>query len=469
LLEERFSNLADSWDRETFLLLRNEIFARHGHSFEMDIYRDYFSKQPWYTERLGHRATAADLSPAERAMLVKLADWDHRQIRSIFGKREKEEPPASIAETKRRALVRAQFIKDSETPPEEFEASPGFILEAERRVQDMVRTFPEFVEALSPKPKGMEPEYYWKGDIYEHTHTLGVCEPVADQSADVSVNLDWDSSKGRIARISAKAPKGESKLADCVKSIVGKWQFGAPSVHYALVFRFAPISVSRPNDPRVLERKAKVAGSAIVKAPQPEITKGLVRMPSNGARIPASWRQFRFGSSTHDVIGVLQRDTKASWEWVSSGFQGGEVLIVDPATSEVRQLNRRTSREIEVVRVEHLEGVGFVTLTFAHKELSAIRGRALVGIEDFLEAGNKAYQSRATPAPGTRPHAWYWRGAGVVVVAWEAEGKKYQLTDFVVVPEGVLGQLMAIEADQPRQERLWREAELDQRRKATKF
>jgi hypothetical protein len=29
---------------------RNEIFARHGYIFKKDVYREYFSKQDWYSE-----------------------------------------------------------------------------------------------------------------------------------------------------------------------------------------------------------------------------------------------------------------------------------------------------------------------------------------------------------------------------------------------------------------------------------
>ena len=53
-------------------LLRNEIFARHGHSFESEELRKYFNRQPWYKEIPGKKVKKDELSIKEIDLIDKI-------------------------------------------------------------------------------------------------------------------------------------------------------------------------------------------------------------------------------------------------------------------------------------------------------------------------------------------------------------------------------------------------------------
>jgi hypothetical protein len=60
----------------TLRLLRNEIYARHGHSFEGADLRHRFSLRSWYKERKDHKVTNDELTHKEQQMLKKILDLE---------------------------------------------------------------------------------------------------------------------------------------------------------------------------------------------------------------------------------------------------------------------------------------------------------------------------------------------------------------------------------------------------------
>ena len=71
LLSERFQNL-ESKSKEELRLLRNELFARHGHSFLNTNLKKYFKQQSWYNEIEGEKVTVDKLSSDEKIILQKI-------------------------------------------------------------------------------------------------------------------------------------------------------------------------------------------------------------------------------------------------------------------------------------------------------------------------------------------------------------------------------------------------------------
>lgn len=83
--EPKRSMLLDSWSgKESDLrgrsardltLLRNELYAQYGRSFQDPALRDYFQKQPWYREWSGY--SDALLTPAERQKAETILKYQH--------------------------------------------------------------------------------------------------------------------------------------------------------------------------------------------------------------------------------------------------------------------------------------------------------------------------------------------------------------------------------------------------------
>lgn len=72
LKDERFYETA-YLDPAELRLLRNEIFARHGHSFQDPQLRAHFAGKSWYREKAGHNVDPSQLDPLERMALQKIA------------------------------------------------------------------------------------------------------------------------------------------------------------------------------------------------------------------------------------------------------------------------------------------------------------------------------------------------------------------------------------------------------------
>jgi hypothetical protein len=60
-------------------LLRNGIFARHGHSFESAGLRAHFSHRSWYAERKGHKVTKDELTWREQKMLKRILEIEAKK------------------------------------------------------------------------------------------------------------------------------------------------------------------------------------------------------------------------------------------------------------------------------------------------------------------------------------------------------------------------------------------------------
>lgn len=71
LLTARFQNF-ESKNKIELNLLRNEIFARHRHSFNKPELQNYFRNQNWYQEFPGHQVSGDELSPEETTILNKI-------------------------------------------------------------------------------------------------------------------------------------------------------------------------------------------------------------------------------------------------------------------------------------------------------------------------------------------------------------------------------------------------------------
>lgn len=71
LQSERFKNL-DIRSLNELRLLRNELFARHGHSFSDNNLKAHFQSQSWYKEIAGNKVSSDDLSVSEKNILEKI-------------------------------------------------------------------------------------------------------------------------------------------------------------------------------------------------------------------------------------------------------------------------------------------------------------------------------------------------------------------------------------------------------------
>ena len=71
LQSERFKNL-ENRSLSELRLLRNELFARHGHSFSDINLKAYFQSQLWYKEIAGNKVSSDRLSASEKNILEKI-------------------------------------------------------------------------------------------------------------------------------------------------------------------------------------------------------------------------------------------------------------------------------------------------------------------------------------------------------------------------------------------------------------
>ena len=74
----RFQHL-EAQSKEQLKLLRNEIFARHRHSFDSSDMRSYFNNQPWYHEYKDHKVSIDELSEAELKVLKKIQNLEKNE------------------------------------------------------------------------------------------------------------------------------------------------------------------------------------------------------------------------------------------------------------------------------------------------------------------------------------------------------------------------------------------------------
>lgn len=75
LRESRFKDLGGK-SKEDLRLLRNEIYARHGNSFDDSNIRAYFKGQSWYKEVNSRKVLDVDLSNTEIDMLKKIGYYE---------------------------------------------------------------------------------------------------------------------------------------------------------------------------------------------------------------------------------------------------------------------------------------------------------------------------------------------------------------------------------------------------------
>ena len=58
----------DSWD---LIVIRNEIYARHGYKFKLQKLRDYFSGQSWYNPRFDNVESKLSVIEQKNVMFIK--------------------------------------------------------------------------------------------------------------------------------------------------------------------------------------------------------------------------------------------------------------------------------------------------------------------------------------------------------------------------------------------------------------
>lgn len=73
-----FQNIK-SLNLEKLRLLRNEIFARHGHSFESEDLKQYFSEKLWYKEKPGYKISEKELYSEELELINEIKKLEKQQ------------------------------------------------------------------------------------------------------------------------------------------------------------------------------------------------------------------------------------------------------------------------------------------------------------------------------------------------------------------------------------------------------
>ena len=58
----------DSWD---LIVIRNEIYARHGYKFKLQKLRDYFNRQSWYNPRFDNVESKLSVIEQKNVMFIK--------------------------------------------------------------------------------------------------------------------------------------------------------------------------------------------------------------------------------------------------------------------------------------------------------------------------------------------------------------------------------------------------------------
>ena len=67
----RFNDLENK-SKEELRKLRNEIFARHNHSFDNEDMKNYFGYKSWYKEKQSHKVSEIELNETELNLLKKI-------------------------------------------------------------------------------------------------------------------------------------------------------------------------------------------------------------------------------------------------------------------------------------------------------------------------------------------------------------------------------------------------------------
>jgi len=75
LKENQYKNLKNL-SKQELRLIRNEIFAHHGHSFKSDDLKKYFNKKIWYKEIPEYKVPKEDLFDKEIEMLKKIKTYE---------------------------------------------------------------------------------------------------------------------------------------------------------------------------------------------------------------------------------------------------------------------------------------------------------------------------------------------------------------------------------------------------------
>jgi hypothetical protein len=75
LSDERFLSI-ESKSKEKLRLLRNEIFARHGHAFNSSDLKEFFFNKVWYQEIPNHIVSEEELTKAELSMIEKIKQFE---------------------------------------------------------------------------------------------------------------------------------------------------------------------------------------------------------------------------------------------------------------------------------------------------------------------------------------------------------------------------------------------------------
>jgi hypothetical protein len=82
-LDKRYNPMAlDGQTAASLRLLRNEIFARHGRSFQSKDLQDFFNNQAWY--RPDSNYSDAQLSEKERSLVKLIAEMEQRRTTGDF-------------------------------------------------------------------------------------------------------------------------------------------------------------------------------------------------------------------------------------------------------------------------------------------------------------------------------------------------------------------------------------------------
>lgn len=62
--------------KEQLALARNEIFARHGYVFKMEVYRNYFKSKSWYVQDSSYDGSMSALNAYEQANVNLIQKWE---------------------------------------------------------------------------------------------------------------------------------------------------------------------------------------------------------------------------------------------------------------------------------------------------------------------------------------------------------------------------------------------------------
>lgn len=75
LFLDKFNDIENA-DKGQLRLLRNEIFARHGHDFESKDLISYFLEKSWYQNKPNHKVQLTELSTKEKEILKLIIEYE---------------------------------------------------------------------------------------------------------------------------------------------------------------------------------------------------------------------------------------------------------------------------------------------------------------------------------------------------------------------------------------------------------